>query len=254
MNGDRSQWFAEWFNGDYLKVYSHRNDDQAAEEIDFVVKTLRPNLHQPILDLGCGGGRHLKQLRQRGFAKPVGVDLSPSLLEVAAAESGFNPLLVRSDMRALPFGCSFQAVLSFFTSFGYFAEEEENLQVLKEIRRLLLPNGRLLLDLPSFGITQTLIPRSEKVIGELKVVEERQFVATTNRLEKQISIQGPKGTQHFLESVRVYSFRDMKQILAHAGLSMVGVWGDFQANSFSHDSNRMILIAMRDDAPTVLSG
>ncbi|MCA9411100.1 MAG: methyltransferase domain-containing protein [Candidatus Omnitrophica bacterium] len=254
MNEQQTQWYAEWFNEDYLKVYSHRNDDLAIEEVDFIIATLRLRHDLPILDLCCGGGRHLKQLINRGYERTFGIDLSPSLLEVANRELESKSHLVRGDMRWIPFRCSFQAILSFFTSFGYFPETAENLQVLREIRRLLLPNGKVVLDLPSFGITQSLVPRTEKKVGDLVVVEERQYVSNTRRLEKQISISGPEGTQEFLESVRVYSFREMRQMMAEAGLAMVGVWGDFQGNSFNHDSHRMILFGMRDDSPAVISG
>ncbi len=254
MNTENNQWFAEWFNEDYLKVYSHRNDDLAAEEIDFIIDTLDLKPDLPILDLGCGGGRHLRQLFLRGYRKSYGIDLSTSLLREAAKESQTSGNLIRADMRSVPFKTKFQAVLSFFTSFGYFSTEEENLGVLKEIRSLLLSNGKFVLDLPSIAITKSLVPRSEKVIGYLRVVEERQYIAKTRRMEKQISIEGPEGTQEFLESVRVYSFREIRQILAEAGLSMVGVWGDFKGNCFSHDSSRMIIFGMRNDACVVLNG
>lgn len=253
MNEQKTQWYAEWFNEDYLKVYSHRNDQRAAEEVDFIIQNLRLEVDLPILDLCCGGGRHLRQLLERGFHLSFGVDLSSSLLVEAAREANGSQNLIRADMRWLPFGKKFQAVLSFFTSFGYFATDEENLAVLKEIRRMLLPNGKLVLDLPSFGVTQSLVPITERTMGNLRVVEERQYISNTRRIEKQISIEGPEGTQQFLESVRIYSFREMRQILAQAGLAMVGVWGDFKGNSFSHDSDRMILFGMRDDSPMVLS-
>lgn len=253
MTKGENRWFAEWFNDDYLKVYSHRNDEMAAEEVDFIIQSLHLDPDLPILDLCCGGGRHLRQLLSRGYHRTFGVDLSPSLLKEAARESGTVGNLVRADMRWLPFEASFQAVLSFFTSFGYFATEEENLQVLRGIRRVLLPNGTLVLDLPSTAITKSLVPRTEKKIGNLCVTEERQYIAKTRRMEKQITIEGPEGSQEFIESVRVYSFREIREILAEARLSMVGVWGDFKGNSFNHDSSRMIIFGVRDDSPLVLS-
>ena len=56
--------------------------------------------------------------------------------------------LVRLDFRALPFrsACA-DGVFCAFTSWGYFASEEENLRQLTEFARVLRPGGALLLDL-----------------------------------------------------------------------------------------------------------
>ena len=50
------------------------------------------------------------------------------------------------DMLSLPFEREFDAVYSFFTSFGYFGDDE-NEQVLAGIARALKPGGRFLLDI-----------------------------------------------------------------------------------------------------------
>jgi SAM-dependent methyltransferase len=54
-----------------------------------------------ILDLGCGSGRDLKALAARGL-KPVGMDYSAALAELARTESG-RPVLV-ADFRSYDFG------------------------------------------------------------------------------------------------------------------------------------------------------
>ena len=60
---------------------------------------------------------------------------------------------VAGDMRRLPFkGESFDWVLNFFTSFGYFERERENFRVLEEIVRVLVPEGRFLIDLMNPGV------------------------------------------------------------------------------------------------------
>lgn len=43
--------------------------------------------HARILDVGCGGGRDLKAFRERGF-KPLGLDPSPTLVQIAGKYSG----------------------------------------------------------------------------------------------------------------------------------------------------------------------
>ena len=104
--------------------------------VDFVAAHLGPPRPNAVLDLACGTGRHTEALRGRGF-RALGVDLSLTLL---ARRPGLPR--VGGDMRRLPFaGGSFDWVLNFFTSFGYFESERENFRVLQEVVRVLAPGG-----------------------------------------------------------------------------------------------------------------
>src|SRR5580693_1634045 len=51
-----------------------------------------------VLDVGCGTGRYLKILRQRGAARIVGVDLSWEMLRKASGRGA----IARADLAALP--------------------------------------------------------------------------------------------------------------------------------------------------------
>jgi hypothetical protein len=80
-------------------------------------------------------GRHIQELQVHGY-RAVGCDLSYTLLRTGIREYG--PMAVaRAAMRHLPF-CDdvFAVLVNFFTSFGYFATEEENLQVVREMGRV----------------------------------------------------------------------------------------------------------------------
>jgi SAM-dependent methyltransferase len=62
-----------------------------------VHEVVAPELHGPVLDVGCGDGRLAALAADRGIAW-VGVDSSPSQL----AENPHRPVVL-ADMRALPF-------------------------------------------------------------------------------------------------------------------------------------------------------
>jgi SAM-dependent methyltransferase len=63
-----------------------------------------------------------------------------------AAAGGLPVEYVEGDMRSLPWADgSFDPVISWFTSFGYFSDEE-NRRVLQEAYRVLRPGGRLLIE------------------------------------------------------------------------------------------------------------
>ena len=210
MSEKRENWYANWFNEIYLKIYAHRDVSMAEAEVAFAIKELHLRPGDRILDLCSGPGRHLIQLQRQGFHNAVGMDLSPTLLRVAKENLIDADVLVRGDMRHLPFSSHFDAVLCLFTSFGYFSREEENLQVLREIRRVLRPNGCVLLDLLSHTVAERLVPKSERTVDGEQVLETRRYDVKTRRIEKEISISGPEGDHRYLESVRVYNFKEIK--------------------------------------------
>lgn len=98
-----------------------------------------------VLDLCCGPGLFVVPLAERGY-EVTGVDLSPSLLESARSAcdtAGAEVRLERADMLTYRQPGAFDVVLNVFTSFGYFDEAEDNLQVLRNAHESLAPGGQL---------------------------------------------------------------------------------------------------------------
>lgn len=232
-------WYREWFGQDYLDLYAHRDRREAERNVDFVAQHLGPGQPNAVLDLACGAGRHTEALRRRGY-RTLGVDLSLTLL-------GRGPGLPRvgGDMRRLPFaGGSFDWVLNFFTSFGYFESERENFRVLEEVVRVLVPGGRFLIDfLNRDRVLADLEPRSELEDGGRRVDVERWYDPVACRINKRITVR-PEGAppRTYLESVRAYSREEVEIGLRWAGLELDGTYGDFSGGSYQSDSERLILV------------
>lgn len=235
-------WYREWFGQDYLDLYAHRDRGEAERAVDAVIAWLGPGRPHAVLDLACGAGRHTEALRRRGL-RALGVDLSLTLLAT-------RPDLprVRGDMRRLPFtAASFDWVLNFFTSFGYFESERENFRVLEEIVRLLTPGGRFLIDFLN----------RDRVLGELspydsveeegrRIEIQRWYDPVSCRVNKRITVRpdgGPPRT--YLESVRAYSREEVTIGLSWAGLHVDATYGNFQGASFERDSERLILVGKK---------
>jgi SAM-dependent methyltransferase len=153
--------FDATFGDDYLYFYSPVLSDERNEaETEEIVALLELGGDARVLDAPCGHGRIANRLSVRGF-DVTGVDACELFLDRArtdAAAMGASTRYVRGDMRALPVEGTFDVVLCWFTSFGYF-EDDDNRLVLAEYRRVLHPGGRLLIEtLNRDGFVRTFIP------------------------------------------------------------------------------------------------
>lgn len=233
-------WYKEWFGQEYLELYAHRDEEEAGRHVDFVVKHLEGSRPKRVLDLACGAGRHSAALRKRGY-NVVGVDLSVDLLATPPRQ----PQIAAGDMRELPFGAqSFDWVLNFFTSFGYFERERENFRVLEELARLLRPQGRFMIDFLN----------KDKVLAELQTKEiqekngrrihiERWYDEATRRINKRMRLESLDGrSSTYLESVRAYDRAEVTIGARWAGLEVDSLYGNFNGEPYHRESDRLILV------------
>src|SRR5437868_11680916 len=98
---------------------------------------------KPVVDLGCGYGRHLRELLQYGH-RAIGVDRSALLLAEAALGAP-GATLVRADLRALPLHASSVAAAFCFYSSMFLGSEADAEAALAEAARVLRPAGSLVL-------------------------------------------------------------------------------------------------------------
>lgn len=96
-----------------------------------------------LLDVACGTGAHLAELRQ--WYSVEGIDLSPGMLEVASARLAGIPLHL-ADMRTLDLGRTFDAVICLFSSIGYMVEPDELRSTVARLAAHVKRPGVLILD------------------------------------------------------------------------------------------------------------
>ena len=205
------------------------------------------NVRVRVLDLCCGAGRHAEALAAMGF-DVVGIDLSSELLELAACRDGVAGRVVRADVRALPFGPEFGLVLNLFTSFGYFADDAENEGSLREMARVLTPGGTLVIDhMNRERVERTLTPEDTRTVGDFEVHSRRRIRG--DRIVKDMRIVGQDGQERRLtEDVRLYRPTEMASLLRRAGLVEVELYGSFDGDVLTADSDRMIAVAAKPAA------
>jgi SAM-dependent methyltransferase len=94
----------------------------------------------PVLDIGCGPGRHVDALSRRS-TEVVGIDLSPEF--VALAQNCGRPVRLQSVFDPLPGGPRWGSVLLFDGSVGIGGSPDT---LLRRVVELLVPGGRVLVE------------------------------------------------------------------------------------------------------------
>jgi SAM-dependent methyltransferase len=253
-------WYVTLYERDYhdllapgglrSPVDSEAYDRQTDEEAAFVATALELSAGASVLDLCCGWGRHTVRLAQRGYAM-TGLDLSPYHLDLArsaATRASVDVDWIESDMRTIPRpDGSFDGVISMFTSFGYL-DDAENQRVLDDVARVLVPGGKLLLDvLNRDGLAGSFRERYwTRGEDEVIVLEQHGWDATNGRLEVDWTVidrEGVRRAHHY--APRVYTLQELEVLLALAGMPVRAAFGGFDGRPLARDSRRLIVLAQK---------
>lgn len=241
-DGGHGDWFEEWFGEEYLSLYPYRDDQEAERAVELIAREARLPGGACVLDLACGAGRHVEHLRELGFSA-FGLDLSMQLLRMAR---GDGLAVVRGDMRELPVTDGRVAmVTSFFTSFGYFPDERDDVHVLREIRRVLRHGGLFAVDfLNAERVRAGLRARDEIEVGRRRVVQTRELTDGGRVVQKRIEIHehGQRAPRVYFERVRLYGADELWEMMEHARIEPFAQFGSYDGAPLSSTAPRVILI------------
>ncbi|GCE24596.1 methyltransferase type 11 [Dictyobacter alpinus] len=243
-------WYESFFGEDYFRLYTpFLPPTKTQQDVEALIKLLHLEPKDSVLDLCCGYGRHALALAQYG-CQVTGLDLSPVLLAKARASTLEQQQQIRwleSDMRNIPFSGEFSAIINMFTSFGYFASDEENQKVLQQIAKALKPGGVFLLEtIYQPRVIRTLAPHSIiRYPDGLIVLEERQVDLLTSHNEVRITLIDPEGKrrEHF-QSIRMYTLTELVSMLSATGLKLQAYYGGLDTSPLTLES-RLVLISQK---------
>lgn len=95
-----------------------------------------------ILDVGCGGGRNMKVKIPEKNLNFYGIDQCEEFIKICTQD---NLNCIKASMTNMPFQCnSFDSIIS-IASFHHLSTKERRIQALKEMRRVLKDDGKILL-------------------------------------------------------------------------------------------------------------
>ncbi len=239
--------FDAMFDEDYLFFYAPLLEQRSDADAELIWRLLGLTTGATVLDLGCGHGRIANRLAARG-ARVTGLDASHLFLQRARDQAAAQPsepsaVYVEGDMRTLPFeSATFDVVISWFTSFGYF-DDDENRRVLDEARRVLRPGGRLAIEINNLA---ELLPRWQPVTVIERdgafAIDQATFDPMSGRAHTERTIIRNGQTRRLTFSVRMFVAAELRDWLTNAGFATATFY-DNRGEPLSIDSRRAIAVA-----------
>ena len=147
--------------------------------------------------------------------------------------------LVEEDMRDLERPPTFDLALNLFTSFGYFADTAEDLQVLRNLHASLTPGGSALprdsSPAPGIGMSSATSSCSKSVPFTMDGAPSRNHW---------IWIRGSE-QKEFAWTIRIYSGAELSGLLFDAGFSAVQLYASLAGIPYDQDAERLVVVGMR---------
>lgn len=221
----------------------------ASQEVDALLRLVPAAAGARVLDLCCGPGRHSLELARRGF-RVTGVDRTSAFLAEArrrADAEGLSLELVQDDMRRFKRPGAFDLVINMYTSFGYFEDPEEDLQVLRNVWESLRQGGRVVLDLMGKEVlARVFVERSWVPLADGSLfLEERRVTRDWSWIEHRWIVVKEGALHEFRFGHRLYSAAELRELLLQAGFSSVQIFGSLDGAPYDHQARRLVAVATK---------
>ncbi|WP_339624681.1 methyltransferase domain-containing protein [uncultured Winogradskyella sp.] len=241
MTKSKKQWFASWFDTPYYHIlYKDRDYSEAQVFMDNLTNYLNIPNGGKILDLACGKGRHSVYLNKIGY-NVTGVDLSEKSITHAKQFQNDTLKFNVHDM-SKPYLDTFDAVFNLFTSFGYFDDEECNLNTIKSIKAELNDYGFGVIDFMNVNyIIENLVSENIKTVDGIDFHQKRSV--KDGYIIKDISFNVDGEQYQFQERVKAFTLKDFEMLFEKAGVYLLDIFGDYKLHPYhAKTSERLIMI------------
>jgi len=245
---------SEWFENEsfwketYNFLFPEKLFIETNTQVESILKLIGFN-GSSILDLCCGPGRCSIVLAKKGFSV-TGVDRSPFLLDKAkerAKSEGLSVEWVLEDMRRFIRPESYDLVLNMFTSFGYFDDKKDDVNVLENVLTNLKPGGIFLIDvMGKERLAKIFQPTMADVLDDGTMVIQRPeiFDDWTRVRNDWIIIKGGQA-KTFKFHHTIYSGQELKDHMERVGFESVKLYGDLDGSPYDSNAQRLIITGLK---------
>ncbi|OLS22639.1 MAG: Ubiquinone biosynthesis O-methyltransferase [Candidatus Heimdallarchaeota archaeon LC_3] len=232
----------------YPFIFNQSSFKNAITEVEQLITLLGLKPNSIVLDLCCGVGRHSIELAKKGFIV-TGVDRTKKYLESAkniTKKQNLDIDFILEDMRKYRKINYFDSVFNLYTSFSYFEDPEEDVLVLKNALKSLKKGGKLVIDLMGKEILARIFQEKDwQEIDGVYALEERKVSKGWSWMENRWIIINKGEIKEFEVNHRLYSGKEMENLMREVGFSKVSIFGDFKGSSYDQNANRLVVIAIK---------
>src|SRR5215469_808210 len=246
---------SEWYEDDEFwesfapYFFTPERIESSGAQADGLIKLLGVAPSQCVLDLCCGIGRHSIALATRGL-NMTGVDRTRAFLDrakAAADKEGVRVEWVQDDMRTFKRPNAFDGAVNCVTSFGYFADQAEDLLVARNLHDSLKANARLVIEmLGKEVLARDFRERTwERLADGALLLQERKLSHGWDWLESRWTLIGPKRRKELTFSCRPYSGAELTAVLKQAGFREVELFGSLNGSPYDNRAERLVAVATK---------
>ena len=264
MRSKNDQWWSEeyaffgdfYMKGDdskegYLAEAKQNLQERTKAEVDGIVRLLRLEGSEKILDIPCGYGRHSIELSKRGY-RVTGSDINTAHLSKAksdAQKEGVVMIFQKENMLDIIYDEEFDAIINMFYSFGFFVSDKDNFKALQNFCKALKPGGKFLMH------TDVNIPRiiagmyKENEVRHLRSGHTLHIIDKYNQKTKRIdgSWEITDGDRRVKKqySMRVYTKEEFIDLCTLAGFRSCEACSDWKGEKYNSEGEDMMIVASK---------
>ncbi len=248
---------AEWYEDSTFwaevapLLFDEERIEQTPDEVDDLLEFLDLPEGGELLDQGCGVGRHSLEFARRGY-RATGVDLMDALLDRAresARDEALDIEWVAADMREFEREAAFDAAINLFSSFGYFADPEDDRRAAKNVFTSLKPGGRFLIDtMGREGVARDFVEQDWRQIGDLKLLEHRHIEQDWGWIRNEWTVLNGQRVYACSWGIRLYTGTGLRELLLSVGFEKVALFGSLAGSPYDSDADRLIAVARKGSA------
>ncbi len=260
MHKDEPQgnWWQSFYEDVPFHLYLERHD---AAEMALTLRFLTERLHLQtgarLFDQCCGMGSLSIPLAERGFTV-VGVDLCESFIARARATvaSGIAngaklPEFFVGDAFQFVPGAPCDGAFNWYTSFGYSADDDENLKMIQRAFESLKPGCWFALDFPNVPMIlhhfkERMEHRLNTPDGEIVIVRECKIDTAKNIMAQTWKWSLPDGRDlENRSTLRLYQPSELIKLFERADFIEVELFGGLNGEARTDESGRCIAVGRR---------